>query len=87
MTYNSKKHIWYYAGLVIVLSISFLLILQTSYDKNIQMGIGLIMAFFYVGWALLHHVVHHDIHIKIVLEYVLFGVLGISILYFTLYLL
>lgn len=87
MDYKTKRHLGYYLGLVIVLLAGVLLISQTLHDLNLVMGVTIFMSAFYVGWALLHHFIHHDIHAKIVVEYVLIGMLGISAVYFTLFLL
>lgn len=85
--YTTKRHVWYYAGLLTVLMSCLFLITQSLHDLNLVMGISVFMSVFYVGWALLHHMVHHDMHAKIVIEYILIGILGISVVYFTLFLL
>lgn len=87
MHHTTKKHIVYYVGLFIVLLSGLFLILQTLHDLNIVMVITLFLSLFYVAWGILHHFIHHDIHAKVVIEYVLIGILGISAVYFTLFLL
>lgn len=87
INYKTKRHLWYYGGLLIVLCSSLFLVSQSLHDLNLVMGITLLMSFFYVTWGILHHYIHHDIHAKVVIEYVLIGVLGISAVYFTLFLL
>lgn len=87
INYKTKRHLWYYGGLLVVLSSGLFLISQSLHDLNLVMGITLLMSFFYVVWGILHHYVHHDIHAKVVIEYVLIGILGISSVYFTLFLL
>ena len=87
MDYKTKRHFWYYTGLIIVLVSCLVLIFQSLHDLNLVMGVTIFMSVFYVAWAILHHYIHHDVHAKIVVEYVLIGMLGISIVYFTLSLL
>lgn len=87
ISYKTKRHIWYYAGLIIVLFAGLFLVSQSLHDLNFVMGITLFMSLFYVSWGILHHYIHHDIHAKVVIEYVLIGMLGISAVYFTLFLL
>lgn len=41
-----------------------------------------ITSLFYVGWGILHHFVHHDLNAKIVVEYVLIGSLGMTVVLF-----
>lgn len=87
INFKTKQHIWYYAGLVVVLSMCLYLISQALHDLNFVMGIAIFMSLFYVAWGILHHYIHHDVHAKVVIEYVLIGMLGISAVYFTLFLL
>lgn len=77
-----KKHFGYYFSLVIILSLGTFLSFQTSYDRQLQMLIVIMMVFFYVGWGILHHLLEHDLSIKIVIEYVLIGSLAMSIILF-----
>ncbi len=87
MHHTTKKHIVYYAGLSIVLLSGLFLIRQSLHDLNLVMAITLFLSLFYVVWGILHHFIHHDIHAKVVIEYVLIGIMGISAVYFTLFLL
>ncbi len=79
-----KKHLWYHVGLLIVLVLSLSLLWMSAYDRAFQMAVLVLMSLFYALWGLLHHYRHHDLHMKIVLEYILIGALGISIAFFVL---
>lgn len=83
MTEKISKHILYYISLIIILSLSFLLA-YTSSDRGFQIGVIIATTFFYVLWGILHHLINHDLHIKIVLEYVLIGAFGLTIIFFLL---
>ncbi len=79
-----RKHLWYYGVGAIFQGLGLLLIILSSGFPHIQMTYVVLMAFFYVLWGILHHIFHHDLHTKIVLEYVLFASLGITVIYFLL---
>lgn len=42
-----------------------------TYQPATQMSILLFMGASYVVWGIIHHKQHHDLHIKIVFEYIL----------------
>jgi hypothetical protein len=77
MNTSSKKHVGYYVSLGAILLLGFTLIVVTRNIPDIQMMVILMTTFFYVLWGIVHHVMHHDITPKIVIEYVLIGVLGV----------
>lgn len=77
-----KKHTGYYFSLIIILALGIFLSLQTSGDRQLQMLIMVMTVFFYVLWGILHHLLEHDLSIKIMIEYVLMGSLAMSIILF-----
>ncbi len=79
-----RKHVVYYASLFAILSFGFFLASIDASDKRLQMAITVMTAFFYVSWGILHHLVNHDLTLKIVVEYILIGSLGITIVLFLL---
>jgi len=78
-----SKHTIYYISLVIILSLSFLLAYSSS-DRGFQIGVIVATTFFYVLWGIMHHLINHDLHMKIVVEYILIGTFGLTIIYFLL---
>jgi hypothetical protein len=48
-----------------------------NYQPAMQLAIILSMAFSYVVWGVIHHQEHHDLHIKIVVEYILVALLAV----------
>lgn len=84
MTVNHKHHILYYAVLLIILVLGVGLAIHTSYNRSLQLTVIIITTFFYVIGGIIHHVLHHDLNSKIVIEYVLMGAMGISIILFLL---
>ncbi|RJQ36083.1 hypothetical protein C4559_05775 [Candidatus Microgenomates bacterium] len=84
MINDLKEHFYYYISLFGVIFLGVFLVLRTSFDKNLQMGIVVLIAFFYILLGLMHHFVNHDLKVKIVVEYILIGTLAVSIITFFL---
>ncbi len=83
MTDQFHKHIAYYIGLGMVLLLGLPLLALTGFNKAFQISVVILLALFYVLWGLLHHYMHHDLHTKIVLEYIVMAALGVSIVFFV----
>lgn len=82
ITPKIKEHIGYYLSMIIMVSLGIFLALQASYNLRLQVTIIVVTAFWYVLWGIAHHVIEHDLSSKIVVEYVLIGSLGMSIMFF-----
>lgn len=52
-----------------------------SYDKIFQIFIISAMGIAYVVWGLIHHYIHEELHLSIVIEYVSVALLGIIAVY------
>jgi len=77
-----KKHIGYYLSLLIIFSIGFLLTIFVSPNLKLQeITISLTIAA-YVLWGIFHHYKNHELTNRIMIEYILIGLFGISILFF-----
>jgi hypothetical protein len=79
-----KKHVGYYVSLIAILSFGLVLIFSTRSNIVMQSFAILLTVTFYVFWGLLHHLINHELSLRIVVEYILIGALGISILFFML---
>lgn len=79
-----KTKIGYYFSLALILILGFFLSLETSDNQQIQFIVIAMTASFYVGWGILHHYLYHDLTAKIVIEYVLIGSLGMTVILFLL---
>lgn len=77
-----KKHLGYYLSLSLILLLGLFLVFLATPNIKLQTIIILLTIFFYVLWGILHHFINHELTPKIVVEYVLIGILGISILFF-----
>jgi hypothetical protein len=78
-----SQHTAYYMSLIVILTLSFLLAYNSS-DRGFQLGVIIFTTFFYVLWGIIHHLINHDLHTKIVIEYILIGTFGLTIIFFLL---
>jgi hypothetical protein len=78
-----SEHAVYYILLVAMLCLSFLLAYSSS-ERNFQIGVIVAATFFYVLWGIMHHLINHDLHAKIVIEYMLIGAFGLTVIFFLL---
>lgn len=77
-----KKHLFYYFSLLIILFLGLVLTFLAAPNIRLQGIIILMTVFFYILWGILHHLINHELTAKIMIEYVLIGALGVSILFF-----
>lgn len=85
MITNIRQHKTYYIVLLVLELVGFFLILSAVGNKSLQMAYVVLTTFIYVIWGIVHHYVHHDVQSKIVLEYILMGSFGISVMFFLLH--
>ena len=78
------SHIGYYISLVVIFVFVFLLVSLFSPNKQMQMAVIMLTALSYCAWGILHHFINHDLHAKIVVEYILIGIVGVTIILFIL---
>jgi hypothetical protein len=78
-----SEHTIYYIILITILSLGFALAYSSS-NRSFQIGVTVATTFFYVLWGLLHHLINHDLHAKIVIEYILIGAFGLTAIFFLL---
>ena len=78
-----KKHFIYYLSLFLIFFCGLVLTLLAAPNIKLQSGIILLTIVFYVIWGILHHYLNHELTLKIMIEYILIGFLGMSILFFV----
>lgn len=79
-----KQHNWYYLFLFLILVAAVSVISVFAYNKSLQIAILLFVSICYVVLGIIHHVIHHTITTKIVIEYIAIAVLGMSVILFVL---
>lgn len=73
---NLQKHFWHYLVYLVIFGGGFLLVLTMRANANTQAMVIMITAFLYFMWAMVHQYVHHQLHPRVVFEYILIVVLG-----------
>lgn len=67
------RHIPHYAVLLTIFLLVFLSRLFLAFDERLMLTTLFLVAFLYVAWGILHHLLEHDLGVKIVIEYILIG--------------
>ncbi len=73
------RHPVHYFTLLCVMLTGLWGIFWFDYYHPLQIAIVVSMGVSYVVWGIIHHTLHKDIHLKIVMEYLLVAVLAIFI--------
>ena len=79
-----KKHLGYYISFLVIAVASIFLVFQNLSDKNLILLFISLFAGAYVVWGILHHLVHHSVNLRIVVEYIVVALLGVAIVFFIL---
>ncbi len=79
-----RKHWLYYAVFILMQVVGLGLLILTGSNKSWQFVVICFMTVCYFVWATAHHYIHHNLTPKIVVEYMLIGILGAVISVFTL---
>lgn len=56
-----------------------------SYDRLFQFFIAIAVSVSYVTWGLVHHYLHEDFHLSIVIEYLIIAILGLVVIFSILF--
>lgn len=75
------KHFVHYLSLIGILIAGVLGFYLFSYDRLFQIGIASALAAAYVSWGVIHHTIHKDICLSIILEYIAVAILGVVMVF------
>ena len=75
------KHLPHYLPLVGILFFGFWGFYTFSYDRIFQLAVAVGVAFGYVTWGVVHHYVHKDLYLEVVLEYIFVSILGLVLVF------
>lgn len=78
------KDLKHYLALIAFLSIGLALFLIFNYNRQIQIGITLVIAAGYIVWGMIHHTIKKQLHPRIILEYVLVATVASVVMIFLL---
>lgn len=79
------KHLPHYISLIGIFIAGFLGFYFFAYDRTFQTGIALALSVSYISWGIIHHAMHKDICLEIILEYITVSVLGLVMILSLIY--
>jgi low affinity Fe/Cu permease len=74
-----SKHLPHYLSLIGIFVVGLIGIILFSYEKAFQIAIIVAVALSYVSWGIIHHWIHKDLHLSVVIEYVVVATLGLVV--------
>lgn len=74
-----KTHVWHLVVLGLILLGGGVTFFFVGGNSSAQLSVGIVTSLAYVAWGILHHSVEKDLHPKVVIEYVLIGLLAILV--------
>lgn len=74
------KHFTHYVSLIGIFVAGILGFYFFSYDRFFQIALVVALAVSYVSWGIIHHTIHKDICLSIILEYIAVAILGVVML-------
>lgn len=79
------KHLPHYVSLISIFVAGVIGFFVFSYDRQFQIAVSLALALSYVSWGIIHHTLHKDICLTIILEYIAVAILGFIMLLSLIY--
>jgi len=71
------KHLSHYLPLFGIFLFAVIGFKMFSYDESFQVFVVVSASIAYVAWGIVHHLIHKDFYLNVVVEYILFSLLGI----------
>ena len=75
------RHLPHYLPLLGLFFTGILAFVLFSYDQAFQMIVAIAVAVFYVVWGIIHHAIHKDLYLAVVIEYLAVASLGLTIVF------
>ncbi len=75
-----KFHYLHFFILLMILGMGIGLFFYTQNNRSLQLVVGVSTAVAYVAWGLIHHALQRDLYPKVMVEYVLMGLIAILLL-------
>lgn len=85
MVKRVTRHLQHYLPLLGILVAGLFGFILFSYDRNFQAAIGVALAISYVVWGLVHHHIHKDLHLSVVVEYLAIAAIGLVVMFSVLF--
>lgn len=74
------KHLPHYLSLIGILVFGLLAFTIFSYDRSFQIAVAAALSLAYISWGVVHHYIHKDLYLSVVLEYIVVSLLGFVII-------
>lgn len=71
-----KIHLSHYLSLLVILNIGLGAFFFFRFNPAYQAGVMVVTSFAYILWGIIHHFLCEDLHIKVILEYLLIALLA-----------
>lgn len=75
-----KFHYVHFIVLLIILALGIGLFFYTQSNRMLQLVVGIATAIAYIAWGIIHHAMQRDLYAKVVVEYVLMGLIAVLLL-------
>ncbi len=82
---KASRHIQHYLPLLGILLAGAFGVYYFSYDRAFQAAITSAVAAGYVVWGVIHHYLHRDLHLSVIIEYIVVATLGLVIVFSLLF--
>ncbi|KKR28771.1 MAG: hypothetical protein UT61_C0042G0006 [Candidatus Woesebacteria bacterium GW2011_GWA1_39_8] len=79
------KDLRHYIPLVSIVLVALVGFILFSYDRAFQTFLVIAVAAAYVAWGIVHHHIHKDLHLSVIIEYVVIATLGLVIVFSLLF--
>lgn len=81
------KHFSHYISLGGIMAATVIGFCLFSYDKNFQLALISAASLSYLVWGIVHHTIHKDLSLQVLIEYAVFAsigfVIGVSIIFWS----
>jgi hypothetical protein len=75
-----SKDLPHYLSLASVLIIGLIAFIVFSYERAFQIAVAIAVAVAYVVWGIVHHAIHRDLELIVVIEYLVVASLGLVVI-------
>jgi hypothetical protein len=79
--HKNLKHLSHYFSLITIFAAGIIGFYAFSYDRSFQLSVLIALALSYISWGIIHHTIHKDICLAIVLEYIVVAILGVVMVF------
>jgi hypothetical protein len=73
---KSTKHLPHYLSLYGIFAAALVGFIVFTYDRDFQVAIAISVSAAYFVWGVVHHSIHKDLDVKVVIEYLVIALFG-----------